>query len=359
MSRCAATRSLLDAQFAEIDLTRDQAAHLSACAECARAMALLRRFDRDLASVGRDLAPERAGSLHELIQVTVPKEGETVSWRTGFIGVAASAIVVLAVLGASALGERFAGTDIEGVFSQPLDRSEAAAAFALPENAVVMVGGDAVGLRVTGDATSARLELLLISAAQREVRQVFEQTVDLLPGGGGMSTQPVRCFDVLERDVYALIGMAWPAGRQRVGIIGASGETATFVVRDHGEEDRLVTLFVADAAEVNEDSNFALQNSGDAGGILATGPLMRGSVDCAQPGTAACRDWERWQPATRASLTEWLVETRLEAVRTSQQLRADATEREIVDAAVGSIDKNCQGSPPDTMLTDIVLRLYD
>lgn len=359
MSRCATTRSLLDAVFAEIDLTRDQAGHVATCAECARALALLRRFDADLESVGRDLAPERVGSVHDLIRVGIPKEGSTVSWRNGFIGVAAVAVVLLAVTVASVLGDRSLGSDVGRLLGLALDRSEAARAFGIPDDAVVMVGGDAVGLRVANDADSARFQLLLMTADQREVRQVYESTLEVPPRTAGIFDQPVRCFGVLERDFYALIGMAWPAEREQVDVGGVSGEVAAFVVRGQGEEGRVAVLFVAPADGVDEQSRYRMRIGGTVGGGESSGTLVEVAIDCAQPATATCGDWAQWAPDTRASMTQWLTETRLEAVRAAQQLRDDASEVEIVTAAVSSIDKNCQMSPAERRLTDVVERLYD
>ena len=361
MSRCATTPSLLDVRFAEVDLTRDQAAHVAACAECVRAFALLRRFDAGLESIGHDLAPERVGDVRELMRVTVPEEGSTVSWRRGLIGVAAVAVVLLAIVGVSALGERPLGAEVGRVLGLGIDRSEAAEAFGIPEHAVVIVDDDAVGLRVSGDAAATTFELLVMEADERQVRQVHEQRLEIRPTSAGMFTQPVRCFGVLERDIYAMIGMAWPAEHEQVEVGGVSGEVAAFTVRGQGDEGRAAVLLVAPADEIDDESVFNLRIGGTVGGGRSTGPIGHEAVDCAQPATATCGDWANWAVGggTRVSMTQWLTESRLEAVRTAQQMPPNSTEAEIVNAAVSSIDKICQGSQPEERLTDIVERLYD
>jgi len=355
MSRCATTPSVLEARFAEVDLTRDQAAHVAACAECARAFALLRRFDADLESIGHDLAPERAGDVRELMRMAVPEEGSTVSWHRGLIGVAAVAVVLIVVTGALFLGDRSFGADVGRVFGLGMDRSEAAAALGLPEDAVVMVGGDAVGLRVREGGASATLELLVVEASDRRVRQVYEDQLDIRPDSGGVYLQPVRCFGLLEEDVHAIMALGWSSGLTlevgRAGIGGIPGRHVVFETSN----DRTALLFVADAESVAADNSYLL----DMGTGAASGTIEDHEENCAQPATAACGDWSEWSAGTRASMTEWLTETRLDAVRVAQQMPPNSTEAEVVDAAVSSIDKNCQGSPPDMRLMQVVERLYD
>lgn len=353
MSRCASTRRLLDAVFTDVGLTRDQAEHVASCAECARAFALQRRFDAGLESVGRDLATERVGSVHDLIGVSNQKGRSAVSWRNGFIGAAAVAVILLAVTVASVLGDGSLGSDVGRVFGLALDRSEAAQAFGIPADAVVMVGGDAVGLRVLEEGDSASFELLLMEAEEREVRNLYQHRIDIPPDSGGIFTQPVRCAGLLERDLYAIMGMGWPSPRARAHAVvsGVSGETAVFETMT----DRAAVLFVAEGDAVDRDTVYRLR----VGGGESTGPLEDTAVNCAQPATATCGEWGNWAVGTQASITKWLTEARFAEVRISQQLPADASEAEVVSAAVSSIDKNCEMSPAGMRLTEIVEQLYD
>lgn len=353
MSRCARTEQLLDAAFAGVDLTRRQAKHLAACAECARALALLRRFDSRLGAVGRQVAPERLGAIHDLIGVSIPREGDTVSWRNGLMSVAGIAALLLAVLVTSGLGEGWPGGNIGRVLGLRLHSAEAASAFRIPEDAVVIVGDDAVGLRIRDLGNAATFELLLMDATDRRVRQVYETELRVPADSAGMFSQAVRCLGVLEGDVYALVAMGWPGPQVGSSAVvgGPSGQLAEF--RTSG--GRLGAVFVADADAVGDETVIHLR----IGGGESRSTLGHDAVECAQPATATCRDWEQWETGTRASLTEWLVETRLEPVRTVQHLPANATDGEVVNAAVGSIDKSCQGSPADRRLADVVERLYD
>lgn len=318
----------------------------------------MRRFEADLRSTGRDLAPERAGHVHDLTGVSIPKGGRTVSWRNGLIGVAAAAVVLLAIAAAAMLGDRSVGSDVGRVFGLGMNRSEAAEAFGIPENAVVLVGGDAVGLRVRETGASATLELLVIAASDRRVRQVYEGRVDIPPRSGGVDFQPVRCFGLLERDVYAIIALGWPipdragVSSAGAGIGGITGEHVVFETPN----DRTALLFVAEAEDVAADSSFLMDMGG---GMMGSGSLEdEGAVNCAQPATATCGDWSEWADGTRASMTAWLTETRLDAVRTAQHMPANATDAEVVDFAVASIDKSCRGDS-DTRLSEIAARLYD
>ena len=357
MSRCATTASLLDAAFGGRDLTRDEAAHAQACPECAHALALQRRFDSDLGAVAQDLAPVHAGPIHELIDLVPSKEKSIVTWRSGFIGAAAVAGIVVAVVITSFVGDGSAFRDVGRILGLRVDTAEAAAAFGVSEEAVVSVGRDALGLKIEDRGNSAQLHLLLLDSEDRKVRQLYEQRLDIPPGSGGLFTEPVRCFGVMDRDLYVIVAMGWPApgARAHAAVGGIDAEAAE--VADFGTVGgRVGALLAADADSVDpERTRITLR----IGGGESRNPLAHLSADCAEPSTATCGRWSSWSPATRESVTEWLVETRLEAVRSAQQLPSTTPEDEIVAAATSSIDKNCQGSGPDTRLTEIVERLYD
>ena len=98
MSRCHQTDALLDATFAGIGLTRVQAGHASACAECARALAQARAFDNELHSVGFDLTPEPMPPAPETSTESARDErrDRLMTWRRGVVG--GVAVVLLAAV---------------------------------------------------------------------------------------------------------------------------------------------------------------------------------------------------------------------------------------------------------------------
>lgn len=60
MSRCRRTDSLLSEVFAGRALTHEQREHASGCTECARVLALARRFERELQAAVTAMVPEPA-----------------------------------------------------------------------------------------------------------------------------------------------------------------------------------------------------------------------------------------------------------------------------------------------------------
>ena len=355
MSRCANTHAMLEAAFAERDLTRDEAAHVAACAECAHALALQRRFDSDLGAIAQDLAPVHAGPIDQLIDLAPPNEKSIVSWRSGFIGAAAVAVVLVVVAMPSLIGGAGTGSSLARLLGLPVEVPEAARAFGISEAAVLTVGDDAIGLDIDETPGTADVKVLVMSAQDRKVREVYEQELTVLPGSNGLFSRTVECFGVTDRDLYAVVAMYWPMGRVPwVSVEGVEGHLAEFETRG----GRGGGLFVAYADEVDPHALVRVQ--------LGTGgpppaPLVEDEfvAQCASPSTATCGQWADWQPSTRQSITRWLVEDRLESARTSQQLPPGASEDEIVTAATSSVDKNCQFSAPDLPLTRIVERLYD
>jgi len=119
MSRCRQTDAILDATFAGAGLTRDQGAHVTVCAECARALSDARRFDATLERIGLELAPEPAPPVADLLSVggSQPKGGRLMTARNGLIGGAA----VVVVIGAIAIGGRWltSGGTVDGIGSAP------------------------------------------------------------------------------------------------------------------------------------------------------------------------------------------------------------------------------------------------
>lgn len=114
MSRCHQTDALLDAIFVGTDLTRAEAAHIAACTECARALALARRFDGELQRVGLDMSPEPLPITVELAVESAPmsiRGGRSMTWKRSLIGgvVAATLLVAVVFGGGQWLGSRFGG----------------------------------------------------------------------------------------------------------------------------------------------------------------------------------------------------------------------------------------------------------
>lgn len=69
LNRCARTAALLDAAFSDAELTSLEAAHVAACAECARALALARRFDGELHRVAAELTADPSNGAAAMRQV--------------------------------------------------------------------------------------------------------------------------------------------------------------------------------------------------------------------------------------------------------------------------------------------------
>ena len=98
MSRCTRTDSLLDELFVSGAVTPSQREHVLVCSECARSLALARRFDRDLRTVGAELAPEPMSGADVSLDVIPPfGRGGFGMWRRSVLTMA-SVAVVLAVI---------------------------------------------------------------------------------------------------------------------------------------------------------------------------------------------------------------------------------------------------------------------
>lgn len=82
MTRCATTPAVLGALLAAERITPEEAAHVGTCAECARQVAALRRFDGVLVAVGRDLAPEPMPPAADVIAAGAePTTERPMTWR--------------------------------------------------------------------------------------------------------------------------------------------------------------------------------------------------------------------------------------------------------------------------------------
>lgn len=104
MSRCGRTDALLDAIFSDTGPTASQARHLAACPECARLLALARRFDGELHHVGGELAELHTtdGSEANRLREHESKGGRDV-WGAPLPLGKAALVVAIAVLGVVAL----------------------------------------------------------------------------------------------------------------------------------------------------------------------------------------------------------------------------------------------------------------
>lgn len=100
MTRCRQTDALLDAAFAGLDLTRPQADHPATCAECAHALAQLRRFDGELDRIGHELAPEPLLPTVDLAAVSPAAEARpVVVTRRGLLAVTVGVLAIGVMLG--------------------------------------------------------------------------------------------------------------------------------------------------------------------------------------------------------------------------------------------------------------------
>jgi hypothetical protein len=121
MSRCSRTDALLDATILGAGLSAAEADHATSCTECARAMASARRFDRELHSVGVEIAPEPMppGMATATAGHTI-RGGAPMSQRTALIGGITAAAVVAVFVGTAqwdstedGRAQRAAATDAE------------------------------------------------------------------------------------------------------------------------------------------------------------------------------------------------------------------------------------------------------
>lgn len=121
MTRCRQTDALLDAAFAGLDLTRPQAGHAAACAECAHALAQLRRFEGELERIGHDLAPEPMPPAEEVpVTPTKAMAGGAMTLRRGLVAIGVGVLAIGISLGgnwwlASLVGEPLRGGEAGSV----------------------------------------------------------------------------------------------------------------------------------------------------------------------------------------------------------------------------------------------------
>ncbi|MDQ3689807.1 MAG: hypothetical protein M3406_07210 [Chloroflexota bacterium] len=144
MSRCRQTEALLHATFAGIEITRVQAGHVSACAECAHALAEARAFDNELHSVGFDLTPEpMLPAPVSLESARDERRDRPMRWRRGLVGGVAVVLLAAVVVGGgqwpwSLGGDQLPGTGI--AIDQPTDERVMSWASGIEEAALRLQG---------------------------------------------------------------------------------------------------------------------------------------------------------------------------------------------------------------------------
>ena len=76
------------------------------------------------------------------------------------------------------------------------------------------------------------------------------------------------------------------------------------------------------------------------------------------PLVKTCAEWARLNLDDQLTTAAALIADRMDTVRDRQQLPETATDAEIVSAANGTIDKECQGHGPGAMLRERILAVY-
>ena len=89
-------------------------------------------------------------------------------------------------------------------------------------------------------------------------------------------------------------------------------------------------------------------------------PVMAALLGCATqvPLARTCAEWSRLNLDDQLTTAAALIADRMDTVRDRQQLPETATDAEIVSAANGTIDKECQGHGPGAMLRERILAVY-
>jgi hypothetical protein len=181
-SRCRQTDALLEATFGEAGLTRAQAAHAADCSECARALALARRFDGELHRVGVDLTAEMVTSAG----VTADLGGSRMARNRNILGLAAVAVLVVAVVVgggqwlSSTFGGRWDAGGWFGVSSTPDADEEAARRREAEERAAAQVERRRQEARAARALDDAALQAWLAPALDRTFGTVSIDDVEVV-----------------------------------------------------------------------------------------------------------------------------------------------------------------------------------
>ncbi|MBA2631456.1 MAG: hypothetical protein H0U86_00400 [Chloroflexi bacterium] len=352
MSRCRQADALLEASFAGTDLTRAQADHMRRCAECARAMSQARRFENELGRVGLELSPEPMPTSAELFAAVPPvgqREGWIMNWRRTIVGGAIATITLVAIVFG---GGRWLGGLVEGGVglsqgTASLTAAAAAALIGVQQDEVLMTEDGALAIRDLG----LNLELILVTSSAEGLEATV---VDSTPFGTGPTLfSAITCAEEegLERTDYV-----WGRWEGITDVRGAgeyivSDSNHLIFAYDPEPDDSAAPLLVFEGTSGTMDF-------GPAGDFVSRPCLGVAMDETAQPRLPAdlrCRDWAEMADA-HVAITQRLVgDELLPAVRELQQLPLSATRDDLIDAAVGSIEKWCldprfQGS----LLSDVV-----
>lgn len=106
MNRCRRTDSLLAEVFAGRALTREQREHATDCSECARVLALSRRFERELQTAVTAMVPEpTTAAVARADDAPVPHRGGHQMWQRTMVAITSAALAVAVIaLGSGVLG---------------------------------------------------------------------------------------------------------------------------------------------------------------------------------------------------------------------------------------------------------------
>lgn len=162
MSRCRRTDELLDATFINAGLTRGQADHLGGCGECARILALVRRFDSELRGVGTELVPEPIDWHDAASAPWAPRPKGGTEMRRGALLVGTAVAVIALAVGSIQLWRSGTNTGLFGAdgpgaeqLAGWLDRSLVVAHGEAKPGGTSIEGWEAARVEVCGDTAVA------------------------------------------------------------------------------------------------------------------------------------------------------------------------------------------------------------
>lgn len=359
MSRCAQTDAILEASFGS-GITRVEAVHAAQCPECARALAVARRFENELRTAGAELSPEPMPAPEEVVMVT---DGSDSPARRGWIRIAAGAAVTAVLVGAFYVGGQWLGDSFGSVFQAPSGAigslAEAAELIGAPTDGVLITDDGVVGIRDLGET----LELVLVRTT-----------------GGGLSdvvldTVPARAISVIScaDDELTQGDFVWGSSPGVIGVEGdgdamVRGDGLVVFAFDPDADARRVSLVERNGVTEIDHGRWHVQDclvaradaqEIEAAAVREAERRAREALDALPPEALDCADWrELSEPlqltATREVIFEWLIP----AVRAREEL-PDGTVDEVVRAARSSLDRACQDvANARRMIDDVAILLY-
>ena len=359
MSRCARTGEIVEASFGP-GITRADAGHAAQCPECARALAVARRFENELRTAGAELSPEPMPAPEEVVMVTDGSEPRS-GWA--WSRMVAGAAVTVVLVGVFYYGGQWLGDSFGSVFQAPGGAggslAEAAELIGAPPDGVLITDDGVVGIRDLGET----LELVLVRTTGGGLSDVVLDTVpersisviscaddELTQGDFVWGSSPGVIGvegdgDAMVRgDGLVVFAFDPGAAARRVGLVERNGVTEI----DHGRwhvQDCLVAR--ADAQEIEEAA------------VREAERRAREALDALPPEALDCADWQELSEAaqltaTREVIFEWLIP----AARAREEL-PDATVDELVSAARSSLGRACQDTAnARRSLDDVAILLY-